>query len=102
MNARAALGLDQPLLVQLAVYLGDVVRGDLGTSIAYNRSALNVVMERVPATLELGIPALIASIALGIPLGIITAYGRNRWYDRLIMSMSLAGQSLPSFLSAFS
>jgi len=94
---RAALGLDQPLPVQFMVYIGDVLQGDLGTSIVFRRSAVDIVWERIPATLELGLPALITSIMLGIPLGIITALNRDQWFDRLVMGLSLAGQSLPSF-----
>ncbi|NDJ60778.1 MAG: ABC transporter permease [Chloroflexi bacterium] len=96
-RVRAALGLDQPLPVQYFIYLGDVLQGDLGTSIVFNRPAATVVAERIPATLELGIPALILSVLLGIPLGIVSAYRRNHPLDRAIMSFSLAGQSLPSF-----
>lgn len=94
---RASLGLDRPLPVQYVVYLGDVLQGDLGTSIVYQRPATDVVFERIPATLELGIPALVLSVMLGIPLGIISATRRDSWLDRLIMGLSLAGQSLPSF-----
>lgn len=94
---RAALGLDEPLPLQFVVYIGDVLRGNLGTSIVYSRSAVDIVAERIPATLELGLPALILSITLGIPLGILAAVGRDGWFDRLIMALSLAGQSLPSF-----
>lgn len=94
---RADLGLDQPLPVQFVVYLGDVLQGNLGTSIVYGRSALAIVVERIPATLELGLPALFLSILLGIPLGVLAAVQRNGWFDRLIMGLSLAGQSLPSF-----
>ncbi len=94
---RAALGLDQPLPMQFVTYMGDVLRGDLGTSIVYGRDAVKIVLERVPATLELGIPALLLSVIAGIPLGILTAIQRDRWFDRLMMTITLAAQSLPSF-----
>jgi ABC-type dipeptide/oligopeptide/nickel transport system permease component len=94
---RASLGLDQPLPLQFAAYLSGIVRGDFGNSIVQNRPALEIVAERIPATLRLGIPAMTLSIALGIPLGIAAAYRRNRPFDRAAMSLSLAGQSLPSF-----
>jgi peptide/nickel transport system permease protein len=95
---RASMGLDQPLPVQFAIYFSDVLQGDLGNSVRFNRPALDIVRERIPATLELGIPALVLSIVLGIPLGVLSAYQRDRLIDRAIMSVSLAGQSLPSFL----
>jgi peptide/nickel transport system permease protein len=95
---RASLGLDEPLPVQYAAYLRNLSQGDFGTSIVYNRPALTVVQERLPATLELGIPALVFSITLGIPLGIWCAQHRDSLADRLVMSASLAAQSLPPFL----
>lgn len=94
---RASLGLDQPLPVQFAIYLGDLLTGDFGRSITANRPALDVVAARIPATLELGVPALIISVALGIPLGIWCAQRRGSPFDQFVMSASLAGQSLPSF-----
>jgi peptide/nickel transport system permease protein len=63
----------------------------------YNRPALEVTVERIPATLALGLPSLLLSVALGIPLGVYCAHRRNGWIDRLAMSISLIGQSLPSF-----
>lgn len=94
---RASLGLDQPLPVQFAIYLGDLAAGNFGRSITSNRPALDVVAARIPATLELGIPALILSVALGVPLGIWCAQRRGSPFDQFVMSASLAGQSLPSF-----
>lgn len=94
---RASLGLDQPIPVQYVVYLGDLLQGDLGRSIVFNRPALEVVTERLPSTLALGVPALLVSVAAGVPLGILSAYRRGRLIDHLIMSTSLAGQSLPPF-----
>lgn len=94
---RASLGLDQPLPYQYLTYLGGLLQGDLGTSIVFNRAALDVVMERIPATLQLGIPAFVLSVALGIPLGVVAVLNRNRSIDRVVMGLSLAGQSMPSF-----
>jgi peptide/nickel transport system permease protein len=94
---RASLGLDQPLPVQFALYLRDLAAGDFGRSIQSNRPALDVVLARIPATLELGVPALIISAALGVPLGIWCAQRRGGLFDQVVMSASLAGQSLPSF-----
>mgnify|MGYP005838640169 FL=1 len=94
---RASLGLNEPLPTQFIIYAANALRGDLGLSIVFNRPALDLVVERIPLTLQLGLPVLIVSTAVGIPLGVITARQRNRLFDRLVMSLTLAGQSLPAF-----
>jgi peptide/nickel transport system permease protein len=94
---RASLGLDQPWTTQYVIYLQGLAVGDLGRSIVFGRSAVDVVAERIPATLRLGIPALLLSVAVGLPLGILCAARRDSLLDRVIMNLSLAGQSLPSF-----
>lgn len=95
---RASLGLDQPLFSQYLSYLQGLLTLDLGQSLAYMRPALDVIIERVPATLELGLLALILSVLLSIPLGILAALRRNTATDRIIMGFSLLGQSLPPFV----
>src|SRR5262249_38152621 len=94
---REQYGLAEPIPVQYVIYLRGLIHGDLGTSINFNRPALEVVMERIPATIALGVPALLISVFVGIPLGVLAAYLRGRWVDHLTMSLSLVGQSLPSF-----
>jgi peptide/nickel transport system permease protein len=94
---RASMGLNKPLPTQYATYLSDVLHGDLGRSIQYNRPVTDVIAERIPATLELGIPSLILSTLLSIPLGVLAACNRNSLIDRSIMSLSLIGHSIPSF-----
>lgn len=95
---RASLGLDQSWLVQYVTYLRNLLSLDLGQSLAYSRPALDVIMERVPATLELGLTAMILSVLISVPLGILAALKRNSFTDRLIMGFSLLGQSLPAFV----
>ena len=95
---RSSLGLDQPWFVQYTSYLGDLLRLDFGRSLAYARPALDVIMERVPATLELGLSALALSLLISLPLGIMAAVKRNSAADRFIMSFSLLGQSVPPFV----
>ena len=97
-NMRAALGLDQPLPIQYATYLGKIWRGDLGNSIASGRPVIDVIVERIPATFELGIPAILLSQLLSVPLGIVAALKRNTIIDRTIMTVSLIGHSLPVFI----
>jgi peptide/nickel transport system permease protein len=95
---RARLGLDRPIPEQFAHYLGSVLRGDLGNSLVYNRPALGLVIERLPATLRLGGAAFVLAIALGIPLGVVAAVGRGRALDRTVRDTTLVLQSVPSFV----
>jgi peptide/nickel transport system permease protein len=94
---RTSLGLNEPLPTQFIIYIANVLRGDLGTSIVLRRPALDVVVERIPLTLQLGIPALLISTLVGVPLGVIVARRRDTLLDRLVMSVTLAGQALPPF-----
>jgi peptide/nickel transport system permease protein len=95
---QAALGLDKPIPEQFAIYVANLFQGDFGRSITFNRSALDVVLERVPATLALGLPSFLLSLLLGIPLGVLCARLRDSALDRTVMSWSLIFQSLPSFV----
>ena len=97
-NMRLALGLDQALPIQYAIYLGNILQGRLGDSIASGRPVAEVVIERIPATLELGVPAFLLSLLISLPLGIVAALKRNRLADRVIMTVSLIGHSLPVFI----
>lgn len=94
---RHALGLDQPFIVQYGKFLVQVSKGNLGSSFVYGQPALDIVFERLPATLELSVLAMIVSILLGIPLGIISAINPKSWLSRGIMFFSLAGISVPVF-----
>jgi peptide/nickel transport system permease protein len=94
---RQMYGLDQPLLVQYARYVEHVLQGDFGLSFAFERPALTVVMERVPATLELTCAALLLGIGFGIPAGVIAAAREGTWFDRAVMAVVLLGQSVPTF-----
>lgn len=94
------LGLDQPLYYQYWVFLTHALRGDLGTSIVEQRPVLSVIAERFPATLKLGLGALIISLGVGIPLGVISAVKRGSIWDSAAKVLSLAGLSLPTFWTA--
>ncbi|WP_202614799.1 ABC transporter permease [Elioraea sp. Yellowstone] len=97
---RAAWGLDRPVWEQYVRYFVQVARGDLGQSMRDGRPALAVVMERVPATLALTLPAFALKLLLGVPAGIYAALNRNRLADRLTMVVSVAGFTVPSFVLA--
>ena len=90
-------GLDQPLPVQYVRYVSHVARGDFGTSFAFGRPAITVVLERVPATLTLTAAAVVLGIVVGIPAGVMAAVRSNGLLDRAIMAMVLLGQSVPTF-----
>ncbi len=91
------LGLDQPLWRQFLLFVGNAVRGDLGTSFVHNEPALRLIVERMPATLELAVAAMLLSIFLGIPLGMIAGLRHDRASGRGIMAASILGFSLPNF-----
>ncbi len=93
----ARYGLDRPLVVQYGIWLGDVLRGDLGTSIVTRRPVSQLIGLALPESLKLGGFALLLSSAGGILLGVIAARMRDRWPDRLIMGGVLLGSTLPSF-----
>ena len=94
---RAKLGFDDPLYIQYLSFLGGLVRGDLGTSLTYRTSALGVVLERFPATLELTLSAMLIAIVFAIPFGIVSALKRGTSVDGGIMTIAMFGQSIPSF-----
>lgn len=94
---KANYGLDESLPVQYGVFLKNAVAGDLGTSIHSGRPVMEEFKDRFPATLELGIVALIFAIIFGLPMGIVAAVKRNSIFDYSFMSVSLIGYSMPIF-----
>ena len=96
-RAIAALGLDQPLWAQYWSFLGGVIHGDLGRSFVHSTPALRLILERMPATMELAITATLIAIALGIPLGLWAGLKPNGFAGRTIMAGSILGFSLPTF-----
>ncbi len=95
--ARVALGFDRPLPEQYLNFVGGMLRGDLGTSLRSRQPAASMVLERLPATLELTIFALVLAISLAIPIGILSATRRGTPLDSGIMLFAMFGQSIPSF-----
>lgn len=91
------MGLDLPVWRQYINFATDAVQGDLGTSIISKRPVVKEFFDRFPATLELGVVALLFAIIIGIPLGIIAAVKRNSFYDYFLMGGSLLGYSMPIF-----
>ena len=96
-RAVAALGLDKPLLEQYWRFLLGAIQGDLGRSFVFNEPALQLIAQRMPATLELALTAVLLSVILGIPLGLYAGLRPNSFTGRTIMGASIFGFSLPSF-----
>lgn len=92
-----ALGLNDPLPVQYAVYMRDVLQGDLGTSIGSKRPVTVELTERLPATLELLFAGMFIAITVGIPLGVISASHQGKGSDVLVRIVSIIGVSVPAF-----
>lgn len=95
---RRSWGLDQPLWVQYVRYFLAILQGDLGNSMRDGRAALDVVVERVPLTLAITVPALLLKLLVGLPAGVYAALHRNTWLDRAIMAFSVLGYTVPSFV----
>jgi peptide/nickel transport system permease protein len=96
---RAEIGLDRPLIVQYARWLGAVAQGNLGRSLFYNRPVTQLIGEQFRSTLELAMAAFAIAIGVGIPLGVIAALRRDTWADRAAMTTAVAGVAVPVFWS---
>ena len=97
LRAAIALGLDRPVLEQYWIFLKGAASGDLGRSFVFGRPALEVILERMPATLELAFLAMLMSVGLGIPLGMYAGLYPDRKSSKAIMAGSILGFSLPTF-----
>ncbi|AZY95655.1 MULTISPECIES: ABC transporter permease [Paracoccus] len=91
------LGLDRPLYEQFGIFVWNALHGDLGTSFVYGRPALEIILDRLPATLELALVALALSVGIGIPLGVWAGLRPHGIAGRTIMGGSILGFSLPNF-----
>ena len=94
---REALGLDKPFYEQFFIYIGNLLRGDFGTSYQYNQDALSLVLERMPYSLQLAGVSLVASVLVGIVLGVAAAHFRNTPFDLLVNGFAALGQAMPGF-----
>ncbi len=96
-QTRQHLGLDQPLVAQYLVFLRNAVTGDFGNSSRWQEPALGLILERLPATVELALAALAFSIAMAVPFGVLSAVYRGSWFDRFAKVFAMAGQAMPNF-----
>ena len=94
---RDQLGLNDPLIVQYLRYFSDLLQGDWGTSLFSKKPVFEEIMERVPATMELMLGAMVVTILVAMPLGLIAAVNKGSWIDQGAMIFSLLGVSIPNF-----
>ncbi|MDO8472858.1 MAG: ABC transporter permease [Dehalococcoidia bacterium] len=95
--AAKAYGLDRPLPVQYFIYLKDLAQGNLGNSIAMGRPVLEIVVARIPATVQLASASFAIALVIGVPLGILSAKRRGTWLDGFARTFAVLGQSVPVF-----
>jgi oligopeptide transport system permease protein len=98
----AKYGLDKPLVVRMATWIGDFAQGDLGVSfrLQKNRPVADIIMDLFPTSLKIGMIALLIAVLLGIPLGALAAYYRGHWLDSLLQVITTLGIAIPSFVLA--
>ncbi len=95
---RQQLGLDDPVLTQYTRFIGNVLQGDFGLSYRIKRPVSTLILERLPATLELVFVSALIALVVGIGLGVYTGIKRDTWVSRIVMAVSLIGVSLPTFI----
>jgi peptide/nickel transport system permease protein len=98
---RASLGLDQPLHVQLGLWFGNLLRGDLGTSIFSGLPVTTLIKQRVEPTVALATLTMIVAITIAVPLGVLAAWKQGSWIDRTVMVFAVSGFSMPVFWLGF-
>lgn len=98
---RESLGLERPFLVRFFEWSGQILRGDLGTSIFTNLPVSQLIAQRIEPTLSLMIVTLILSISIAVPLGVIAAWKAGSWIDRIVMAVAVFGFSVPVFVVAY-
>lgn len=94
---RDQMGLNEPIYVQYGIYIGDLLQGDFGTSLRFNRDALGVVVERIPVTLKIAAAAFAVAVVVALPVGVLSAVRPNSLLDQLAMILALIGQAVPTF-----
>lgn len=95
--ARAELGLDKPFLVQYFIWLGKLLRGDMGNSYVSGKDVFKSFVSKLPATLLLTLVSILLTIVISIPLGVLAAVKQNRFWDYIIRFFSFVGNSMPNF-----
>lgn len=96
----AELGVDRPLLVQYFSFLGNIAQGDFGTSFVYNRPVIDLIVERLPATLEVAFLAIAIGLLVGVPMGIYSGLNRKKLQTKAISFVTTVGYAIPNFWQA--
>jgi peptide/nickel transport system permease protein len=100
-NIRLKLGLDEPIATQLAVWIGNMARGDFGESFFFKRTVASLVADRIEPTLMLSLTTIVLSVLVAVPLGVLAAYRQGTWIDRIVMGFSVLGFSVPVFVIGY-
>jgi len=99
---RTKLGLDRPVAQQFVIWMGNMVRGDLGESFFFKKKVSELILDRVEPTLALATCTVLLAVLLAVPLGVTAAYRRGTWVDRFVMGLSVLGFSVPAFVIGYS
>ena len=98
---REKLGLEKPVVTQFVIWLGGVLRGDLGESYFFRKPVAELIAQRLEPTLALGLAALSIAVSVAVPLGVVAAFRQGTWIDRAVMGLSVAGFSMPVFVLGY-
>jgi peptide/nickel transport system permease protein len=98
---RAQLGLDRPIAQQFAIWIGNIARGDLGESFFFKKKVTDLILDRLEPTAALASCTIVLAVLLSVPLGVIAAYKRGSWIDRLVMGVCVLGFSVPAFVIGY-
>ncbi len=98
---RARMGLEKPLPAQFLIWIGNVLRGDLGESYFFKKPVAELIGQRLEPTLALGLCALLLAVVVAVPVGVLAAFRQGSWIDRLVMGVSVIGFSMPLFVLAY-
>lgn len=98
---RVKLGLDEPLLSQFFIWIGNTLQGDLGESFFFKKQVSDLIAARIEPTLSLSLLTIVMTVAIAVPLGVISAYRQGSWLDRIVMGFSVLGFSIPVFVIGF-
>src|SRR5258706_2690368 len=94
---RSRLGLDRPIVQQFAIWIFDVVRGDLGESFFFKKPVAQLIVDRLEPTVSLAVCTLLLAVGTAVPLGVVAAWQRGRWGDRAAMGLSVVPFPVPRF-----
>ncbi len=98
---RETLGLEKPIPVQLGIWFGDLLQGDLGQSYFFKKDVTELILLRVEPTVALAITTLVITVLIAVPIGVIAAYRHGTWLDRCVMGFSVLGFSVPVFVVGY-